>query len=122
MSGSHDGRRLDVLVEMNSADLRIGATNDVLDLAELAAPAGARFTICGPLTEAFAREAERRGARTIAGSSCVFSRRGLPFYLADVARWLVRLARLRPDVVHLNYPGYGASLGCAAWLCGSSGR
>ena len=31
---------------------------------------------------------------------------------------MARLLRLRPDVVHLNYPGYGPSLACAARLCG----
>src|SRR6185295_10178857 len=36
---------LHVVVEMNNADLRIGAVNDALDLAELAAPSGVRFTI-----------------------------------------------------------------------------
>jgi len=118
MSAAVDDKRLDVLVEANSADLRIGATNDVLDLAELSALTGARFTICGPLTEAFRREADRRGARTIVGTSRWFSRRALPLYAASVARWIARLRRLRPDVVHLNYPGYGPSLGCAAWLCG----
>jgi glycosyltransferase involved in cell wall biosynthesis len=118
MSSIHGDTGLDVLVEMNSADLRIGATNDVLDLAELSAASGTRFTICGPLTGAFRQEAARRGARAIGGASRWFSRRALPLYAADVARWIVRLRRLRPDVVHLNYPGYGPSLGCAAWLCG----
>ena len=113
-----DDRPLRILVEVNSADLRIGAANDALDLAELAAQEGARFVICGPLTEAFRREAERRGARTLPGSSRTFSRRGLPLYAADVLRWIARLVRIRPDVVHLNYPGYGPSLACAARLCG----
>jgi glycosyltransferase involved in cell wall biosynthesis len=35
-----------------------------------------------------------------------------------VCRWLLRLRRLRPHVVHLNYPGYGPSLACAARLAG----
>ena len=37
-----------VLIEVNNADLRMGAANDALDLAELARPAGASFVICGP--------------------------------------------------------------------------
>jgi glycosyltransferase involved in cell wall biosynthesis len=105
-----------VLVEMNNADLRIGAVNDALDLTELAAPTGVRFTIAGPLTDAFAREAANRGAATMPASSRPFSRRELPLYAFDVARWVVRLRRLTPDVLHVNYASYGPSSACAARL------
>jgi glycosyltransferase involved in cell wall biosynthesis len=105
---------LHVLVELSSADLRIGAVNDALDLAELSAPHGARFTMCGPLTPEFRAEAATRGAATLDAASRPFSRREFPLYAWDVARWMARLRRLRPDVVHLNYPGYGPSLACAA--------
>ena len=107
-------RPLHVLVEMNSADLRIGAVNDALDLAELAT--GVRFTIAGPLTDGFVREAANRGAATLRASSRPFSRRELPLYAGDVARWLVRLRRLNPDVLHVNYASYGPSSACAARL------
>jgi glycosyltransferase involved in cell wall biosynthesis len=121
MIAQHDaaaGSPITILIEVNSADLRMGAANDALDLAELARPAGATFVICGPLTDAFRAEAERRGATTFVAASRTFSRSSLPLYAADVLRWMVRLQRLRPDVVHLNYPGYGPSLACAARLCG----
>ena len=110
-------RPLDVLIEVNSADLRIGAVNDALDLAELAAPAGVRFTICGTLSDELRREAARRGARTLERRSRTFSRSSLPLYAIDVLRWTTTLVRERPDVVHLNYPGWGPSLACAAHLC-----
>jgi glycosyltransferase involved in cell wall biosynthesis len=107
-----------VLLELNGADLRIGAVNDALDLAELTAPAGARYVICGPLTPAFCEEAGRRGIETRHVTSRSFSRRGSLPYAIDVLRWVARLSRWRPDVVHLNYSGYGPSLACAAWQCG----
>lgn len=109
---------LRILLELNSSDLRVGAVNDALDLAELTAPAGAKFLLCGPLTREFRAEAERRGIQTLNASSRTFSRRGIVPYAIDVARWAARLARWRPDVVHLNYPSYGPSLGCAAWRRG----
>jgi glycosyltransferase involved in cell wall biosynthesis len=31
---------------------------------------------------------------------------------------MIRLSRWRPDVVHLNYAGYGPALACASWRCG----
>jgi glycosyltransferase involved in cell wall biosynthesis len=113
-----DHRPLRILIEVNSVDLKIGAVNDTLDLAELAAAAGARFTICGPLTDEFRTEAARRGADTLNARSRTFSRRGLPLYAIGVLQWIVRLLRLRPDVVHLNYASYGPTLACAARICG----
>jgi glycosyltransferase involved in cell wall biosynthesis len=111
-------RRLRVVVELNNVDLRIGAVNDALDLAELASPSGVDFRLCGPLDRAFQQEAARRGIATRRALSRVFSKRELPFYAVDVCRWMARLEAWRTDVVHLNYPGYGPSLACAAWLRG----
>jgi glycosyltransferase involved in cell wall biosynthesis len=112
------GCDLHVLLELSSADLRIGAVNDALDLAELSRTMGARFTFCGPLTPEFCAEAARRPAATLQGTSRPFSRSEFPLYAWDVFRWLLRLRTLRPHVVHLNYPGYGPSLACAARLAG----
>jgi glycosyltransferase involved in cell wall biosynthesis len=111
-------RPLRVVVELNNVDLRIGAVNDALDLAELATPAGVDFLLCGPLDAGFQEEAARRGIATRRAVSRVFSKRELPFYALDVCRWVARLKAWRTDVVHLNYPGYGPSLACAAWMCG----
>jgi len=113
-----DAPPLRVVVELNSVDLRIGAVNDALDLAELASPAGVRFTLCGPLTNQFCEEASRRGIATTRATSRVISKRGMALYALDVLRWMVRLLAWRTDVVHLNYPGYAPSMACAAWLCG----
>jgi glycosyltransferase involved in cell wall biosynthesis len=123
MSGRHAelsaarSEELHVLMELSSADLRIGAVNDAIDLAALARPLGVRFTFAGPLDEKFAAAAAGNGAEVLPAKSRVFSRRGFPLYALDVARWLERLARYRPDVVHLNYSGYGPSLACAAHMC-----
>ena len=107
-----------IVIELNGSDLRTGAVNDALDLAELAAPSGASFLLCGPLSDEFRAEARRRGIATRSVSSRMFSRRGIVPYAVDVARWMARLARWRADVVHLNYSGYGPSLACAAWQRG----
>jgi hypothetical protein len=63
---------LHVLLELSSADLRIGAVNDALDLAELSRTMGARFTMCGPLTPGFCAEAGRRSAATLHATSRPF--------------------------------------------------
>ena len=108
---------LRVVIELNSSDMRIGAVNDALDLAELAKSQGARFMLCGPLTPEFRAEAKRRGIQTSLARSRTFSRRGIGLYAIDVLAWMARLAWWRPDVVHLNYSGYGPSMACAAWRC-----
>ena len=118
LAGDVDGlNEVHVLMELSSCDLRIGAVNDAIDLAMLARPLGVRFTFAGPLDDKFAATAARHGANVLRAKSRIFSRRGLPLYALDVARWLERLARHRPDVVHLNYSGYGPSLACAARMC-----
>ena len=109
---------LHVVIEMNNADLRIGAVNDALDLAELASPSGVRFTIAGPLTDDFEREAANRGAATVRASSRAFSRRELPLYAIDVLRWMARLRRLDAHVLHINYASYGPASACAARMLG----
>jgi glycosyltransferase involved in cell wall biosynthesis len=114
---SDEAEQLHVLMELWSSDLRMGAVNDAIDLAALARPLGVRFTFAGPLDERFTEAAARHGADVLHATSRTFSRSGLPLYTVDVARWLERLARYRPDVVHLNYSGYGPSLACAAHLC-----
>jgi glycosyltransferase involved in cell wall biosynthesis len=111
-------RTLRVVIELNSVDLRIGAVNDALDLAELASPAGVRFLLCGPITAEFRQEAARRGIVARRAVSRVISKRGFLLYALDVLRWMVRLVAWRADVVHLNYPGYAPSMACAAWVCG----
>jgi glycosyltransferase involved in cell wall biosynthesis len=111
-------RTVRVVVELNSVDLRIGAVNDALDLAELASPAGVDFLLCGPLTDQFRQEASRRGIAARRATSRVISKWGVLLYAVDVLRWIVRLMAWRTDVVHLNYPGYAPSMACAAWICG----
>src|SRR5438270_13216376 len=92
----HGINELQVLMELSSSDLRIGAVNDAIDLAALARPLGVRFTFAGPLDDNFAAAATRHEATVLRATSRVFSRRGFPLYALDVARWLERLARHRP--------------------------
>jgi hypothetical protein len=49
------------------------AVSDALDLAELTAGCGVRFTICGPLNDELRDEATRRGAHAVTASSRMFS-------------------------------------------------
>ncbi len=109
---------LRVLVELGSADLRMGAVNDALDLARLATPLGARFTFCGALGEELMERARPAGVRFIHRRSRTLSKYSFPLYAWSVIAWIVRLVWERPHVVHLNYVGYAPSLACAAWLCG----
>ncbi len=108
---------LEVLIELSSSDTRIGAVNDALDLAHLGAPLGLRVILCGVIDASLADLAAARGIRILRCRSRTFSRLGLPRYALSVLLWIIRLSRLRPDIIHLNYAGYGPSLACAGRLC-----
>jgi len=110
-------RALHVLLEIASSDTRLGAVNDGLDLAHFTRPLGVRFTLCGSLDDRLIEMAQVSGIGTVRRASHSMSKRGILRYVADVAGWLGRLQRLRPDIVHLNYVGWGPSLACAARLC-----
>jgi glycosyltransferase involved in cell wall biosynthesis len=109
--------RLMILIELSSPDTRTGAVNDALDLAQLVRPHGVVVVLCGRLDPGLIRLAGQLGITTIRGKSRFLSKLGLPLYALSFLLWVTRLLRLRPDVVHLNYSGYGPSLALAARLC-----
>lgn len=113
-----DLRHVRVLIELDSDDLRKGATRNALDLAQSAREFGFECVLCGPLDEKFRSVVSGLGVATIRGGSRMFARSELPLYVWSVARWLARFRRVRPDVVHLNYTGWGPSLACAAYWSG----
>ena len=107
-------RQLLVLLEVFSSDPRIGAVNDALDLAHYGEALGMRFIICGRIDDQLASLARKEGMRVVQARSRMIGKRDVLLYAASVLGWIVRLLTLRPDVVHLNYAGYGPSLACAA--------
>jgi glycosyltransferase involved in cell wall biosynthesis len=109
-------RNIRVLLELDSSDVRKGAIRDALDLGR--AHVGFTCIFCGQVDPNLTAIASGLGVSTVSGESRPFSRRGLPAYALSVLAWIVRLMRLRPNVVHLNYAGWGPSLGYAAHLCG----
>jgi glycosyltransferase involved in cell wall biosynthesis len=96
----------------------MGAVNDMLDLAHFVRPMGVDILFCGPLNRETKALLGSRGLKTVWGSSRHLSKLGFPLYVFSVLFWVIRLFWLRPDIVHLNYVGWGPSLGCAAYLCG----
>ena len=106
-----------VLVESWSADLRMGATNDPIDLAEYGKSVGLHVSLCGPTSDAYRARVEEAGASWHDYTSVPFGRREIVAFGLAVLRGLQLLRRLRPDIVHINYAGWGPSLACAArWL------
>lgn len=107
-----------VLLELDSSDLRKGAIRNALDLAQSAEAFGFSCILCGRIDRELETIAHRLGVATASGESRMFSRRTLPLFAFSAARWRARLRQLRPDVVHLNYLGWGPSLGYAAHVRG----
>lgn len=117
---SDDGRgtSITVLVEVWSADLRMGATNDPLDLAAYSSRQELHVVICGPDSSELRRRAEESGATFVAHSSAAFSRSSVLKFAMRVVSGIRLLRSHRPDIVHLNYASWGPSLAYAAWLLG----
>jgi glycosyltransferase involved in cell wall biosynthesis len=109
---------LRVLLELDSSDVRKGAIRNALDLAQAAEPFGFSCILCGRIDRELETVAHRLGVAISPGRSRMFSRRTLPLFALSAARWMVRLRQLRPDVVHLNYLGWGPSLEYAAHISG----
>lgn len=107
-----------ILVEIDSSDSRTGAVNDMLDLCRYGTPHGHRFYLCGPIGKNLRETAVSVGFEVLGGQSRQIDRRNAVGYVLSVARWLWVLSRLKPQVVHLNYVSWGASLACAARILG----
>lgn len=112
------GSTLHVLVESWSADLRMGATNDPLDLAEYGQQVRLRVTLCGPATPDYLKRVGDVGAQWRDYTSVAFGRRNIVGFGLGVLRGVQLLRQVRPDVVHINYAGWGPSLARAARLMG----
>jgi glycosyltransferase involved in cell wall biosynthesis len=109
---------LRILLEQGSFDTRTGAFSDTFNLASFVRPMGVQILFCGPLSRDTRALLRSRGLDTVRGHSRPLSKFGFPLYALSVFLWVMRLLRLRPHVVHLNYVGWAPSLACAAYLCG----
>jgi glycosyltransferase involved in cell wall biosynthesis len=107
-----------ILLELESCDTRMGAVNDALDLVRFGRPASLEYVLCGPVSPEFLQEAARLEVQVLPRQSRQLARRQLHLYGLDVCQWLWHLRCIRPDVIHLNYASWGASLACAGRLMG----
>lgn len=109
-------KKIHVLIEVDSSDIKIGAINDVLDLIRYSGKVNIRYTICGSITSEFENILSNLGAQVINKQSRIISKKNILTYLLDVFNWYLILGRIHPDIVHFNYISWGPSLGFAAFL------
>lgn len=107
-----------ILIEVDNSDIRIGAVNDMLDLCRYGHSPIVEFFLCGKVDDVLRSAAEDVGYTVLRGESKQISKRDIVRYCVSVVRWLLVLIKLKPDVVHLNYISWGASLACAAKIMG----
>jgi len=107
-----------VLIELDSNDIKIGAVNDVLDLARYSKNLDVKFYLAGPSGDELSEAAKSCGMSLIPFFSRQVSKRHFLSYSLNVFKWVFIIKRIRPDIVHLNYVSWGPSLGLAAYLCG----
>lgn len=103
-----------VLIEVDNSDIRIGAVNDVLDLCRYGHSSDVDFYLCGKVDEVLRSAAQDVGFKVLNGASRQIGKRDIVLYIASVVQWLWVLIKLKPNIVHLNYVSWGASLACAA--------
>ena len=107
-----------ILLEVDSCDTRIGAVNDALDLARYGRDNSLEYVLCGPVSDGLAAEANKLGLHFLTTGSLQISKREIVGYLFNVWQWALRLLRIRPDVIHINYSSWGPSLACAGKILG----
>ena len=106
-----------VLIEMYDSDPRLGSVATTLDLANQLTNRGFQFVFCGNLCPEFIDVCSTKKFMILAGTSRQFARSQIIQYAWNVATWIFRIRRLRPDVIFQNYSGWGQSLSCAGNLC-----
>ena len=109
-------KNIAVLIEVDSSDTKIGAVNDVLDLARYSRGLNINFSLCGPINSQLETFARNLNMKVIKTKSCMISKKSIIPYLFNTIRWCYIIRRICPDVIHLNYVGWGPSLGLAAYL------
>lgn len=106
-----------VLIELDTNDIKIGAVNDVLDLARYSRKYGVQYYLAGPLNDKLSSVANNCGMKLVSFRSKQISKYYILSYILNVIKWIFIIKKISPDVVHLNYISWGPSLGLAAHLC-----
>lgn len=106
---------MNVLIDIGDFDPKVGASNDMLDLANYSKD-DMNFFVTGNIDKVHYPIFKKKGLKIISGSSIPFSRLALPVYFFSVLYWLFQLKRYQIDVTHINYISWGPSLGLASKL------
>ncbi len=105
---------MNVLIDIGDFDPKVGASNDMLDLANYSQDDDINFFVTGNITKEHYPILKAKGLKVITGTSIPFSRLALPIYLSNMLFWLLQFKRYQIDVLHINYISWGPSLGLAA--------
>lgn len=106
-----------ILIEMYDSDLRLGSVATTMELANQLTDRGFQFVFCGNLRPEFIEICYANNFLTLAGTSRQFAKSQFIQYAWNVVTWIMKIKRLRPDVIIQNYTGWGQSLSCAGSLC-----
>jgi len=107
---------MNVLIDIGDFDPKVGASNDMLDLAHYSKDEDVKFFVTGNIDKTYYPIFKAKGLKVISGSSIPFSRSVLPIYLFSMLYWLYLLKRYQIDVTHINYISWGPSLAFASKL------
>ncbi|MBL4763668.1 MAG: glycosyltransferase family 4 protein [Colwellia sp.] len=107
---------MNILIDIGDFDPKVGASNDMLDLAHYSQHDEMEFFVTGNIDKVHYPIFKAKGLKIISGSSIPFSRLALPIYFFSTLYWLFQLKRFQIDVTHINYISWGPSLAFASKL------
>jgi len=107
---------MNVLIDIGDFDPKVGASNDMLDLAHYSQNNDTNFFVTGNIDKAHYPIFKAKGLKIISGRNIPFSRSALPIYFFSMLYWLFQLKRYQIDVIHINYISWGPSLAFASRL------
>jgi len=107
---------MNILIDIGNFDPKVGASNDMLDLANYSQHDQIKFFVMGNIDKIHFPILKNKSLEIIYGKNIPLSRLGFPIYAFSTLFWLFQLKRHKIDVVHINYISWGPSLCLAARL------
>lgn len=103
-----------ILIDINEFEPNIGSSNDMLDLAYYSQDLPIKYYMTGKINVSHRAQVEKKGIIIIEGESLPRSAKNILRYMISVLFWIIKLKRLKIQIVHFNYATWGPSLACAA--------
>lgn len=107
-----------ILIELFDSSPELGSVASILEVAEQLKAKGHNVYFCGSLKNDFIKICEQKGLSNVPLNSISISKIKFIQYAFNCGICLLKLKKLRPDVIIQNYNGWGQSLSLTAKILG----